>query len=42
MKLKQVGKSKFYVYPVGQGTLFGRSHNDNIDEELVNKIKSLS
>ena len=43
MKLKQVGKSKFYVCPVGQGTLLGRSHNDNIDEALINKkVNALS
>lgn len=36
--LKKIGRSKLLVYPIGQGTLFGRNHNLGLNNEIV-KVK---
>ena len=36
--MKLIGKSKLSVYPIGQGTLFGRNHKIKLDKDLI-KVK---
>jgi aryl-alcohol dehydrogenase-like predicted oxidoreductase len=36
--MKKIGRSELLVYPIGQGTLFGRNHNLGLNNEIV-KVK---
>ena len=36
--MKLIGKSELSVYPVGQGTLFGRNHKIKLNKDLI-KVK---
>jgi aryl-alcohol dehydrogenase-like predicted oxidoreductase len=36
--MKKIGRSELLVYPIGQGTLFGRNHNLRLNKEII-KVK---